>query len=159
MKSLLRVAGLFALLSAPVLAGDVPAPKIPPVPAEKGEQCVEPTDVMRRSHMEFILHERDETVYGGIRGRKHSLEGCIDCHVSKDENGNYPSSESEEHFCSSCHTYAAVKIDCFQCHVDYPVEETAKFSSMNIANPHTAMNEQEFKPLATELIVEGSDHE
>ena len=36
---------------------------------------------MRRNHMELIKHQRDATVHDGIRGTKHSLAGCIDCHV------------------------------------------------------------------------------
>ena len=57
-----------ALLAMQVSAGDSLLPKIP---AAKGEQCVEPTDVMRRQHMQFILHQRDLTVHEGIRTEKH----------------------------------------------------------------------------------------
>ena len=32
---------------------------MPPLPEAKGEQCVEPTEVMRRRHAQFILHQRD----------------------------------------------------------------------------------------------------
>ena len=46
------------------------------------ESCVEPTEFMRRNHMEVIKHQRDETVHNGIRSTKHSLAGCIECHVS-----------------------------------------------------------------------------
>ncbi len=106
-----------------LLAGNL-QPVVPQVPASKATQCVEPTEIMRRDHMEFILHQRDKTVHSGIRTTKHSLEQCINCHVNPDENGEYPhyALGSEEHFCSSCHTYAAVKIDCFQCHRDTPSE-------------------------------------
>jgi hypothetical protein len=44
-----------------------------PVPKHhtaKGEKCVEPTDVMRSNHMEFILHQRDKTVHQGIQERR-----------------------------------------------------------------------------------------
>lgn len=103
--------------------GRVPLPNVPPVPAEKGTQCVEDTDVMRRNHMEFILHQRDDTMHRGIRTEKYSLKGCIDCHVNPIEGGSYPEYGSEDHFCSSCHTFAAVNIDCFQCHNDEPEAE------------------------------------
>ena len=117
-------AALLALLPLLAIAGGrVPLPYIPAVPEEKGTQCVEDTDVMRRNHMEFILHQRDDTVHQGIRTKKHSLKGCIDCHVNPTEDGGYPDYGSEEHFCSSCHTYAAVNIDCFQCHNDEPEAE------------------------------------
>ena len=53
----------------------------PTIVKGKGEECVEPTDVMRERHFDFILHQRDETMYRGIRTEQHSLTGCIDCHV------------------------------------------------------------------------------
>ncbi|MGD2056814.1 MAG: sulfur reduction protein DsrJ, partial [Gammaproteobacteria bacterium] len=39
--------------------------------------CVEPTEEMRRNHMEYILHQRDETMHRGIRTKQYSLEECI----------------------------------------------------------------------------------
>lgn len=93
---------------------------MPKLPAAKGEQCVEPTDVMRRNHYEFILHKRDQTMHQGIRTSKYSLVECISCHVQPDEKNQFVSHESETHFCSSCHAFAAVKIDCFECHADKP---------------------------------------
>ena len=86
----------------------------------KGDKCVEPTDVMRRNHMKYILHQRDETMHKGIRTSKYSLAECIDCHVQPDENGNIASVDTTEHFCSTCHEYAGVTIDCFECHADKP---------------------------------------
>ncbi len=100
-------------------ADDALSPELPPA---KGEQCVEPADIMRRDHFEFILHKRDETVYRGIRSSKYSLVECINCHVLPGDNNDYVSHESPEHFCSSCHSFAAVSIDCFECHSDKPVE-------------------------------------
>ncbi len=97
----------------------------PEIPQGKGEHCVEPVDVMRRDHYEFILHQRDETVHKGIRSSKYSLVECINCHVLPDEDKQFVSHESPEHFCSSCHTFASVKIDCFECHSDKPVSSEA----------------------------------
>jgi hypothetical protein len=37
----------------------------------------------------------------------------VDCHAS-DKNGSVLG--SNENFCQGCHAYAAVKIDCFECH-------------------------------------------
>ena len=79
---------------------------------EKGDQCVEPVEVMRRDHMKFILHQRDQTMHDGIRTTKHSLKNCIDCHADTKTG----SVLGKDGFCESCHSYAAVKIDCFECH-------------------------------------------
>lgn len=68
---------------------------------------------MRRQHMEFLKHQRDDTVRGGIRGAKYSLKACVDCHASQK---TASVTKAETNFCVSCHTYAAVKIDCFECH-------------------------------------------
>ena len=83
-------------------------------------QCVEPTDVMRRDHMEFLLHQRDKTVHDGIRTPEHSLIECIDCHVGKDDNGEFVPVNTEQQFCQTCHQSTAVKIDCFECHATTP---------------------------------------
>jgi hypothetical protein len=94
---------------------------LPEIPkAKAGTKCVEDPKLMRTNHYEFLLHQRNDTMRKGIRTPKHSLKGCINCHVTKDEKGEYPSISSEKHFCKSCHNYAAVTIDCFQCHATKP---------------------------------------
>ena len=98
----------------------LPEPKLPMLATE----CVEPTDVMRREHMKFLLHQRDATVIDGIRTRKHSLTGCIDCHNPHPQNGQAVHYEDPEHFCAGCHLFTGVKIDCFGCHADRPVGPT-----------------------------------
>lgn len=92
-------------------SGRVP---LPTVNVTQGEQCVEPTDDMRRNHMTYIMHQRDKTMHQGIRTSKHSLKNCVDCHADPKTN----SVTGKDGFCSSCHQYAAVTIDCFQCHTD-----------------------------------------
>ena len=92
-------------------------------PATAGTQCVEPADVMRRNHMRFLEHQRDETVHGGVRGAKHSLKGCIDCHASAK---TASVAKAETNFCVSCHSYAAVRIDCFECHSSRPQQLAKK---------------------------------
>ena len=89
----------------------------PTVVIEKGDKCVEDEDFMRRNHMKLLLHQRDETMHKGIRTKKYSLQNCIDCHASKKNNSVIGSNEN---FCQSCHSYAAVKIDCFECHSSKP---------------------------------------
>jgi len=79
----------------------------------KGGQCVEDPKFMRLNHMRLIIHQRDETVRRGIRGSKYSLAGCIDCHASTKNNSVLGSNEN---FCQGCHAYAAIRIDCFECH-------------------------------------------
>ena len=90
------------------------------LPPAKGEQCVEPTEIMRRQHMNFLLHQRDRTVHEGIRTPQHRFTNCIGCHVLPDAEGRYARHTDAEHFCSGCHRFSAVKIDCFQCHADRP---------------------------------------
>ncbi len=109
---------------------------LPDIPAAQGrfseaQGCVEPTADMRRNHMEYILHQRDETVHEGIRDKQHSLNECINCHVS--DAPNAPRVSSEKHFCSSCHSYASVSIDCFQCHADRPVKTGSRLHSLSPA--------------------------
>lgn len=113
------------LLSSVVFAGDSLLPVYPEAQRSataEGRNCVEPNDVMRRRHFDFILHQRDDTVHRGIRTSKHSLVGCIDCHAAKDDSGKHIPINAEDQFCSSCHTYSAVKIDCFECHATVPAK-------------------------------------
>ncbi len=89
---------------------------LPVVKIEKGEKCVEPTADMRRNHMNMILHQRDQTVHRGIRTTRHSLKNCVDCHANPKTN----SVLGKDGFCASCHAYAAVRMDCFECHSPAP---------------------------------------
>ncbi len=110
----------------------------PRVPQGKGEECVEPTEVMRRDHMNFLMHQRDDTMHLGIRTKQHSLNECLSCHVTPDENGKVARSDSPDHFCSSCHSFAAVRIDCFQCHADTPDTQSHLHSLTSEAASHHA---------------------
>ena len=98
----------------------LPEPKLPRL----ATQCVEPTDIMRRDHMKFLLHQRDATVIDGIRTKQYSLTGCIDCHNPDPPDGRAVHYENPEHFCAGCHLFTAVKIDCFGCHADRPAGPT-----------------------------------
>ena len=108
-----------ALVAALLLAGSAAGPAALAAgaaldPARSGP-CVEDPKVMRRSHMDFLKHDRDDTVRRGIRGVKHSLSACVDCHASKADGRVLG---SDRHFCQGCHAFAAVKLDCFECHAD-----------------------------------------
>ncbi len=102
-----------------IAVADVPFPTIHE-PSDESAKCIQPEDEMRRNHMKYILHERDETMHEGIRGEPASLANCINCHVEPDANGEIAGIESDKHFCNGCHEYASVQIDCFQCHADRP---------------------------------------
>lgn len=119
-----RSLALIALLLLPLAAGawEVPMPLIPEAAAraDTPEGCVEPTEEMRKNHMEMILHQRDKTVHQGVRTKQYALAECINCHVTPGPDGEPVRVDSEQHFCNSCHTYSAVSIDCFQCHRDQP---------------------------------------
>jgi len=103
------VAGLMAALLAAAGFADVAKPTIK---IEQGEACVAPTGEMRRDHMKLLLQQRDRTLRQGIREPRLSLKGCVDCHAAHDTG----SVLGKDGFCSSCHEYAAVKMDCFECH-------------------------------------------
>ena len=77
---------------------------------------------MRKNHMDALKHKRDETMYKGIRTEKNSINACINCHVPESYNGKVLRHTDQEHFCTTCHTYVAAKLDCFDCHVDHPVK-------------------------------------
>ncbi len=99
--------------------GRVPLPR----PAKgKGESCIEPADIMRRYHMDYLAHQRDETVRQGIRGKKYSLKECVACHAVPEPGQEKAKALTVEPFCSQCHTYAAVRIVCFECHTDKPAD-------------------------------------
>lgn len=115
------------------------------------QECVQPEAEMRRNHMKYILHQRDETMHEGIRTRTYSLEECINCHASKDEaTGKWIRIEDKRHFCATCHTYAAVHIDCFQCHSDVPVRPSMMSSTQSDAGRSTEMRQ----PTAAEASLQ-----
>jgi hypothetical protein len=111
-----RAAALLAgiLFLGPALGADAPAGRVPKpvVKVEKPGACVEPTALMRRDHMKFLMHQRDRTLRMGIRETRHSLKECVECHASTATG----SVLGPEGFCESCHRYASVSLDCFECH-------------------------------------------
>ena len=147
MTRFLRQAGMLVyvliglmLVSTSTLAG-TPLPTIHE-PEDESLKCIHPEDEMRRNHMNYILHERDETMYEGIRNEPASLANCIDCHVTPDENGEIAGIESKEHFCNSCHQYAAVQIDCFQCHADRPQKYIKRSKHKHMSSTNSSIWQQ-----------------
>ena len=109
-----------ALVAGLSFAGDrIPKPEI--VIAKPGH-CVEPTEVMRRDHMKLLLHQRELTVHEGLRKPKYSLARCVECHASVKTG----SVLGQDGFCQSCHSYAGVKLDCFECHASKPERVSAR---------------------------------
>jgi len=103
--------------------GRVPKPAIS---VDKGTQCLDTPAVMRRTHMEMLKHQRDRTVHLGERGIKVTLNGCIDCHAGKAAGAAAGAAVGKpEAFCEGCHRYAAVKLDCFECHQARPAAAAA----------------------------------
>ncbi len=153
------VTGLFAIVS--LLGGSnlgaaedqaktrVPLPK---VVIERGDKCVEPTADMRRYHMDYIQHQRDETTRKGIRTKDHSLKNCVDCHASPKTN----SVLGKDGFCESCHTYASVTIDCFSCHSASPEKPTAPVvGGPRPADSHIPLSFKQTKDLSAAEMIEG----
>ena len=142
-KSLLMVVGgaLLALSTAVYAADEEKASFLPdvPEPTNGSEKCVLPESEMKKNHMMHILHQRDKTMRQGIRTKQFSLKECINCHVPENSTARFG---DDKHFCSSCHNYAGVTIDCFQCHADRPSGD--KKHSLNQSSlPHYADNSAE----------------
>ena len=115
LRRCVRSVSVATLLLAAAVAGGWAVAAGPTLDAARAGPCVEDPKLMRRTHMEFLKHDRDDTVRRGIRTLKHSLAACVDCHASAKDNRVLG---SERHFCQGCHSYAAVKVDCFDCHAD-----------------------------------------
>ncbi len=114
MRLILALALFFAAFSA---NADV---TIPHLDIGQGGHCVNDPKFMRMNHGDLLKHQRTITVHQGIRGGRYSLERCVNCHASKKNNSVLGTNQN---FCQGCHVYAAVKIDCFECHSSRP--ETA----------------------------------
>ena len=137
MSRRLVLALLLVLAPAAAAAQDSAAGRVPlpTIVKGKGEACVADTAYMRRNHMTELDHQRDETMHRGVRTRKFSLKECVACHATPADTGGYVSVNAPGQFCRSCHDYAAVTIDCFQCHAARPGEADTKRAD---AFPRTA---------------------
>ena len=116
-------------------AGRVPEPVIA---QGKGTACVKSTEYMRRNHMKLLLQERYQEVHFGLRNKNNSLENCVNCHASRKNDSVLGTNQN---FCQSCHSYAAVDIDCFQCHS---------------SKPQTTADQAVFHPLTAAATTAGS---
>jgi hypothetical protein len=100
-------------------AGTLPKPELPPGGEKK---CVESVEYMRANHMQLLDEWRDNVLRDDNRTvvtvegkdyRKGLQMACMQCHSNK------------EKFCDNCHTYAAVKPYCWDCHLT-PKEAASK---------------------------------
>lgn len=108
------VLAILLLLTLPATAADLPQ-----WPKARGEACIASNEVMRRDHPDMLKHQRDDTLRLGIRGTKASLKACVECHSTTSDGKAVPVNDPGQ-FCQSCHAYAAVKPDCFECHATTP---------------------------------------
>ena len=115
----MMLAGM-SCLSSVIYADDATNALLPVIPMGQGESCVKDTDFMRRNHMELLKHQRDETTLRGVREEQYSLKECLNCHAVYGPDATAVTVADPTHFCRSCHDYAAVSIDCFQCHASRP---------------------------------------
>jgi len=104
------------------------ATDLPSLPKARGGTCIEAPATMRREHPDMLKHQRDDTLRLGIRGAKASLKDCVACHATSAADGTSIPVNAPGQFCQSCHAYAAVKPDCFECHATTPapVKEAAR---------------------------------
>ena len=120
----MRLALMFLFMmvafAGPPVAEAVADGVAPVIPKGKGEHCVAETDFMRRNHMKVLLHQRDKSVFKGERSTRFSLQGCVECHAVPGPTAKPVTYKDPRHFCRSCHEFAAVKIDCFECHASRP---------------------------------------
>lgn len=136
MTRILRIVlfGIGVMLAGPALAGDAIYPDIPKPLA--GKPHPEGNTFMRVNHMDLLRHDRDLTVRDGERDTNYSLAECLTCHAVNGPDAEPVSIKSEQHFCRVCHDFAAVKVDCFQCHNSKPDAKTQAMLKPDLADPN-----------------------
>ena len=139
MASLRRGLGLIALIGGlcglVMSSGALAGVDLPKLEHGKGDKCVADEDVIRRQHPDFLKHHRDETMRKGIRTTRYSLKKCVECHASA-KTGSVAASKDD--FCVACHSYAAVHLDCWDCHATKPMKPQAAAQPAAAAQPVSA---------------------
>ncbi|MGO9007495.1 MAG: hypothetical protein ACLQIQ_12480 [Beijerinckiaceae bacterium] len=118
----LLISGSAAGATGAIAGDDYGRTPMPHPPRGKGEHCVADTAFMRRNHMNMLLHHRTEEVRLGVRTEQYDLNRCVSCHAVLGTDGKPVTYANSKHFCRSCHDYAAVSLDCFECHASRPAE-------------------------------------
>jgi nitrate reductase gamma subunit len=97
--------------------------------------------IMIRNHPTFLFSHRTVVMRTGVGAPGDSLERCVACHAVKNAASQPVGFDDPSHFCRSCHTKAAVTIDCFECHQSRPNPEgqamTIPQTWFAAANPHS----------------------
>jgi hypothetical protein len=95
--------------SKPKLSLDTPV-----INAMTNKQCVKPAQYMAANHMTMLNTWRDDVVRNndrtlgeidGVMYEKSLQNTCLKCHSNVNE------------FCNKCHSYASVKVYCWDCHI------------------------------------------
>lgn len=93
-------------------------------PAPAGVTCVLPKEQMRERHMALLKQWRDQVVRNEDRADVKLLNGapmelsltngCMKCHAKED----CGSHRAVATYCTDCHDYVGISIDCWTCHLD-----------------------------------------
>jgi len=91
-------------------------------------------------------------VHEGIRGARFSLAECVDYHASRPGGGEAMRPiNAQGEFCQTCHEFAAVSIDCFQCHRTVPRQEQSSAGLL----PGPSLGSLRFDDLRSEAVAQG----
>lgn len=107
------------------------------IPRGKGDRCIEPVEIMRKQHMQFLFHDRDLTMREGDRTIRHSLIDCVECHAQANRRQEPIPINASGQFCSVCHEAVGVRIDCFSCHAAVPHASGSDFGSTQASLPES----------------------
>jgi hypothetical protein len=137
--SLRLIVGVVLMLAALSLScskesalGPKPSLDTPAINAMTNKQCVKPAAYMRSNHMTMLNDWRDTVVRGGDRNlgeidgviyEKSLQHTCLKCHSNPTE------------FCDKCHSYASVKVYCWDCHVKPKSEDVNSPKSEDVQSP------------------------
>jgi hypothetical protein len=108
-------AAAFAMASVPNAMAGVTTPE-PEIAMAKAAHCIRDDEYMIRHHPDMLKHQRVDTLRRGIRSGDFSLKHCMECHSNYQTAGNGPIKTD----CDNCHEFAAVELDCWDCHAKRP---------------------------------------
>ncbi|MEN9849641.1 MAG: hypothetical protein RL368_2381 [Pseudomonadota bacterium] len=106
---------LFLIITNSIAA--IIQPLIPPAQAQFSPQqaCLLPLEQMRREHGDLLKQAHHAAAEQHIVPA-YQLGFCLDCHVTRNSQGKFPTADSNAHFCQSCHIFVGTKTTCFSCH-------------------------------------------